>query len=184
MTGVEFLLAAVAVGAASAGVGAIASFQQAQAQASVASQNARLAIAIGERNAKAAMERSALQESMLRRDRVRRISSARAAYGAVGAQLEGTPLEVLANMAGVAEHEALLVRHAGVVEAEESRLQARLGARRSEIEGSFASSAGYGALIGGLGEAGATLLGGFDVIQQRGGLGGGQNEVPYYLQRP
>jgi len=191
MTGAEFLIAAGIMSAATSAVGAVAAKQQADFQGDVArrnaefqqlvaNQNARLAISIGERNAQAALERSALQETMLRRDRLRRIASARAAYGSAGVTLEGTPLEVLANMAGVAEHEALLVRHAGAVEAREASLEAQLAARREHL---FAAGAGYagetaaraaeargtGALIGGFGQAGATLLGTFDEAGFRGG---------------
>lgn len=166
-TGAEILIAATIISAVTTTVGAIQASKQAKKDAQVAEQNARIAIGIGERNAKSALDKAASEEARLREARRRQISAARAAFGSAGVTIEGTPLEVLADMARVAEDDALLIRHQGVVGAEDTRLEAFLTARRNRITAEDARSRAGQELIGGLGRAGSTLLGGFDEAQQR-----------------
>ncbi len=167
MTGIEFLIAATIIGAVGSVVQGIQARQQARFQERVARQNAEIAIAIGERNAKAAIIQAAAEEERFRLIRRRQISAARAAFGSAGVQVEGTPLEVLADQARMAEQDALLVRHQGTVAAENARLGALLDARRSTITAIGARQRGQQALVAGFVNAGSTLLTGFDEVQQR-----------------
>lgn len=166
-TGFEFLIAASILSAVTTTVGAIQASSQAKKQARVAEQNARIAIGVGERNAKAASDRAASEEDRLRSARRRQISAARAAFGSAGVQIEGTPLEVLSDMAREAEADALLIRHQGVAVGENARLDAMFAARRNRIAAEDARARAGQELIGGFGRAGATLLGGLDEAQLR-----------------
>ncbi len=120
--------------------GAFAQRRVANFQAEVARQNAR-----------AEVQASAAEETRLRREQRRRIGATRAAFGAAGVTLAGTPLEVLSEQALIAEEDALLVRFGGQVRAREERAR-----------GALFAAAGQQAFVGGLFEAGATLLGGFE----------------------
>lgn len=166
-TGVEFVIAAAVLSAATTSVAALQARSQAKRQQRVAEQNARIAMSVGERNAKAASDRAASEEDRLRSARRRQISAARAAFGSAGVTIEGTPLEVLADMAGVAEADALLIRHQGVAVGENARLDAVFSARRSRIAAEDAKARAGQELISGFGRAGATLLGGLGETQLR-----------------
>lgn len=120
--------------------GAFASRRAANFQAEVARQNAR-----------AEVQGAAAEEVRLRREQRRRIGATRAAFGAAGVTLAGTPLEVLAEQALVAEEDALLVQFGGRVAAREQRSRASIFAAEGRQE-----------FRGGLFQAGATLLGGFE----------------------
>lgn len=104
--------------------------EQADLQARIARQNAQFELDLAERNAQAAIQQAAAEEVRLRRDRGRRIESTRAAFGAAGVQVQGSPLEVLADEAMEAEEDALLVRFGGEQEAQRVRLAGDILARR------------------------------------------------------
>ena len=192
MTGVEFLVAATIMSAATTAVVGVQSYMQgrfqakmaiapAELKAKVARQNADIALKLGERDAKAALSAAKAREGAVRRDRMRRISAARASFGAMGTQIAGTPLEVLSDAFVTAELDAHLIRHQGAVEAANARLQAQLTARNEELNAVGAIFSGKGSailanlqatssLIAGFGGAGATLLGGFDEVRFRQSL--------------
>lgn len=180
MAGAGLLVAAFAVSAASSMAAGVVGYMQGQFQAKmalrsaelqskVALQNAEIAQQLGERNAGAALDRAASQERLVRRDRMRRIGHARAAFGAMGTQLEGTPMAVLSDAIQTAELDAHLTRHQGTVDAANARLQADLQSRNSQLQSAGALFTGaanaemfrsqaFGSLLGGLGEAAGSSL--------------------------
>lgn len=117
-------------------LGGIASRQQAQFQSAVARSNAI-----------AAQQQAAAEEVRFRRERARRMGATRAAFGAAGVSMEGTPLDILAEQALIAEEDALLIRFGGQQRAREQRLQAQLFEQE-----------GQGALVGGILKGGSTIL--------------------------
>ena len=179
--------------AVTSAVAGYASYQQGQFQADVArtradfaakvhTQNAEIAEQLGERNAKAAIDAAASRERLFRRAKGRQIASARAAFGASGVQLSGTPLEVLSDAITSVSLDAHLIRFGGTVAASDARLQAKLAIRREAIAGESAifggaaqaelfQAQGTAALIGGFGQAGGTLLGGVFELEQEGFFG-------------
>lgn len=132
-------------------------FQQARFQQQAAQQNAVFAAALGERNAQAELQRAEAEEVRFRRDRQRRSAATRAAFGAAGVQVEGTPLEVLADQAAEAEEDALLIRLGGLTAAQRARLRGDVEAREQRLRAAaFRQQAGTSLLAGGL-EAGETI---------------------------
>ena len=114
----------------SAGKQAAQTQEQAALQAAVARQNAAFELQLAERNALAAIQQAEAEEVRLRRDRERRISSTRAAFGASGGQFQGTALDVIADEVMEAEEDALLIRFGGVQAAQQARLAGAILARR------------------------------------------------------
>ncbi len=108
--------------------------EQAALQAAAARQNARFELALGERNAEAAILQAAAEEERLRTDRERRISSTRAQFGASGGQLQGSALDVIADQVMTAEEDALLIRFGGEQAAQQARLTGAILARRELLD--------------------------------------------------
>lgn len=96
-----------------AGVSAYGAIQQGKAANNAAKYNAQVL----ENNAQMARDRAALEEIRARQVGKLSLSKARAAIGASGVTAEGSPLDALSFSAQNAEQDALLVRHAGEVEA-------------------------------------------------------------------
>lgn len=151
--------AAAGIGQALPGVGSILGGQSAgqlltglAVDASVASGviGAVSAIQQSKDIASAQRDRAAIQSEMIRRDRQRRLGTLRAQIGASGAQLSGTPLNVLAEQSGQAEYDRMLALSSG-----EQASHATLSQGRSA-----AINAGMGGLSGAL-RAG-TILSGFE----------------------
>lgn len=110
------------------------------------------AAAMGEYNATVARQEARYAEATSR-DRARRILGAgRAAVGASGVQLEGSPLDVLAQSAAEAEMDALAIRRSGQAQAAAYRYQGR----QAQLAGYF-------------GAAGTALLTGASVWDQLAG---------------
>lgn len=152
MSGLEVLTIA---GAATQGAGG---FLQARAAQKAAQQNVAFAQEVGERNAQAILAQAGAEETRLRRDRARRLGATRAAFGAAGVQVEGTPLDVLADQVATAEEEALLIRHGGVVGAENARIGGAIRARDQRIAAGQAKQQGATSLLGAGFSIGETLL--------------------------
>lgn len=110
-------------------------------------QQGRFAAEVARANAQAARQQAAAEEIRVRRERVRRIGATRAAFGAAGVTLEGSPLDVLAEQALEAEEDALLVRFGG-----------RVRARQFGLEATLAQQAGTAGLFGGLAGGLGTIL--------------------------
>ncbi len=144
--------------------------QQAQFNAAIARENADFELELAEFNAKAAIEQAAVVEERLRRDRGRRISQTRAAFGASGVQVgEGSSAEVIEDEVMEAEEDALLVRFGGEQRAKQARLTGQILARRElqtalgvETSGQLRADAlraqGTASLISGIGNAAGTAL--------------------------
>ena len=169
------LLASGATIAATGAVGAAAGFMQADAaadaarqnaafQANVARQNAEFSRELGERNAQQAMISGADQARRLQRQRDRELARAAATFGASGAQLTGSPLEVLADQAMESALEVNQVRFGAQEEARQQRFAGQIGARnflleglgalnRGETQATFARAQGIGSLLGGIGQS-------------------------------
>ncbi len=81
--------------------------------ASSARDSANYNAALAERNAGIATQQAAADEAQLRRTAAMRQGAARAAYGAAGVTLEGSPLDVLQASASAAEYDALNLRYRG-----------------------------------------------------------------------
>lgn len=137
--------AAPFLAAGAAGVSAIGSIHQGQSQAAAARFNAQ----VSEQNAQIVRQQAAEEESRARREGRRLLGRQRAAIGASGIQVEGSPLDVLADTAAELELDALTVRHRGLLEALGLTQQASLDRARARS----ARTAGF---IG----AGASLLSG------------------------
>jgi hypothetical protein len=105
---------------------------------------------IHERNAAAARAQAQEEAARFRVAATRRKRATLAAQGASGFVASvGSPLEVLGDMATSEELDALTIEHGGDVRSANLRAQARV-----------TRMGATSALIGGLGQAGGTLLGG------------------------
>lgn len=116
-------------------IGAIGSVQQGNAAKSAANYNARVA----ENNATLARQQAAAQEEQHRRLARRQLGQMRAAYGASGVTMEGSPLDILAQSAKDAELDALNIRYGGELKAQGLESEAVLERYRGES----AQRAGY-----------------------------------------
>lgn len=139
MSGAELLMAATAISA-------MGRMQQGQDAKSRAEFDARLS----ERNAAIARDRAARRARDVRRAASARAASARVALAGTGARLEGTPLDVLGQMASDAELSALEGVHDGDVAAARHLTRASANRRRGSAARSQA-----------LFSAGSSLLRGF-----------------------
>lgn len=103
-------------------------------------------------NAKLARERARIDEFRQRNLSYKALSSIRAGYGAAGVvSTEGSALDVLEESAATAELDALLIRHAGEVQArnyEAAAKAAKSRARGAEVGGVLS---GVGKIFGGFG---------------------------------
>ncbi len=103
------VIAGIAI--AGAAIGAIGAIRQGQAAQAAAEFNAKVA----ENNASSAKLQAKEEERRHRIVARKRIGATRAAIGASGISLEGSPLDVLEENAANAELDALTIRHAGEV---------------------------------------------------------------------
>jgi hypothetical protein len=132
MTGVEVLAAAAVASAAVSAAGAISS---GQAQSKMASYNA----AVAERDAQAARQQAAFEESRQRQARDALLGKQRAAFAASGVTPEGSPLLVAAETATQAEIDAEAIRYSGSVAEARANSQAAL----DRMQGAAARTASY-----------------------------------------
>lgn len=139
MSGTELMMAATLVSA-------IGKIQEGQAAKSQSEFEARTR----ERDAAIARDRAARHAREARRTGSARAASARVALGGSGAQLAGTPLDVLGQLAADAELSALTDAHEGEVSAAGHLTRASSSRRRG-------AAARSRALLG----AGSSLLRGF-----------------------
>lgn len=139
-TAVTLADAALVVGLATSAAGAISQGQAARQQAEFDAQQLRVQ---ADRDREIARQ----QAQDLRRDEDRRRAALRANLGGSGVTLEGTPLNVLSDLAAEAEFQALRIEAGGETQASRAESQARL----RQFEGRSAQRAGFT-------RAGATLL--------------------------
>jgi hypothetical protein len=126
-------------------MGAAGSIQQGQAEQEAADYNADVA----RQSAQASLDKADYDET-IHREKVRKLlSSQRAAYGAAGVDMAGSPLLVLEDTAAQGELDAKAIRYGGEVEAKQKLSQAEI----YELTGKNAKTASYY-------KAGASLLSG------------------------
>lgn len=138
-------LAASLAAVAAAGVSAVGAIQSGEAQKKAGAYNAQVA----ENNAAQAQQAAAFNEAQQRTRSARVLGAERAAQGASGVTVEGSPLEVLAQTAQESELDALSIRYGGDVAAARARSEATL----ARFQGGQAVTSSYFS-------AGASLLGG------------------------
>jgi hypothetical protein len=132
----------------------IGTLKQANADARAAEFEAKSAdesARVADRNAAFAIAAAADEEDRSRWESKQILGSIRAAYGASGVTMDGTPGEVLDMNAAIAESNALGIRHQGVMKAFQYREEAK-GYRsiRDELkkQGEYIRSAGNMSAIG------------------------------------
>lgn len=143
-------IAVVAMVAATA-ASAYASYESGRQQKKAADYNASLA----NEQAANAREAARIKEETYRKQTTRHLASMRAAYGARGVSMEGTPLLALMDSAKEAELDALRIRRGG--EMDSNAFEGEAGLYR--MMGKQAYSAG---LMG----AGTSLLGGASSVSR------------------
>ena len=131
--------------AVSSGFRTLGAMNEGRAAQKIANRNA----AVSEQNAVIARQNAKAQEESFRREATRRQGSRRAAAGASGLQLTGSPLAVLEDAAREEELDALEIRYQGTLQTQSYQNQA--GTQR--FEGRAAKSQS-------ISKAGAALLGG------------------------
>ena len=142
-------------------IGAIGAIQQGNAAAASAEYNAKIAernATIVENNRAITVRQSEVDAEEKRRENRRTLSSVRAAYGASGLELAGSPLDVLEDSALELELDASRIEAEGKMRSSEMAAQGiglREDANLSRMSGRAARSAGYinaaGALFGTVG---------------------------------
>lgn len=115
-------------------ISAIGAIRAGQAQAAAANYNAQVA----ERNAFISRDQAAADEQRQRIQARRKLGAMRAAYGASGISLEGSPLDVLEDSAAEAELDALTIRYKGGVGA--MGYEAEAGAQRARAKNATTES--------------------------------------------
>lgn len=118
----------------SAAIGALGAIQEARASSASSEFNAKIA----DNNALIAEQNAAADENKQRRSAGRQAATSRAAIGAAGVTLEGSPLDVLEDQALEAELDALNIRYGGRLQASNFRSQAQLdrsAARSARTQG-------------------------------------------------
>lgn len=138
------------VGSAVSAIGAI---REGNAAADAANYNANAAA----QNALYARQQAAEEEQQVRIMGRKTMGSMRAAYGASGVTMEGSPMDVLAESAAAMERDALNVRRAGERRAQGFEAESSMERRK----------AGYAKTQGYLGAAGSLLSGGGNILLKR-----------------
>ncbi|SOD41313.1 virion core protein, T7 gp14 family [Nitrosovibrio sp. Nv4] len=144
-------LIAVGVVAALAGAGmsAMGAMSQAKAQKDVALYNAQIA----QRNATISRQQASRDAAAHNRNARRQIGAMRAAYGASGIAMEGSPLDVLASSAAEAKLDEMNIKYKGELKAigfqDEATLE-RFSGENAMKQGRMEAAS---AIIGGIGSA-------------------------------
>lgn len=163
MTGVELFALPAAIGGGSVTLGGALSFVGSAFSALGAIQQGNAAKAAGdynaalyERNAQIAQQQAQVDENRQRRLSAMRAGANRAAVGASGISVEGSPLDILESNAAQEELDALMIRWNGANAAASNR-----------ASGALASAQGRAAQRAGYMQAGsAILLGGAKLYDQ------------------
>lgn len=113
---------------------------------------ARYNAEIQRQNAREA-EKKAAHDALNQESQNRRITGAqRAAYGASGITMAGTPLDLMSDTVTQGELDRLSILHGGSVEAANYRAQARLSIMRGKAAASAGKIRAAGTLLGGAGK--------------------------------
>lgn len=134
-------------------VGAIGAISAANAQAQAAEYNA----AVARRNAVSIRQQANTEALDQDAENRRRLGTIRAAYGAAGIDLAGSPLDVIHDTAIAGETDTRRVVYAGelrATEQDDSAVLATMEAKNSRTAGMFSA---VGKLFGGVSSAGLSL---------------------------
>jgi hypothetical protein len=134
-------------------VGGVVSAVGAMQQGKAAQQQAEYNAKVAENNAIMARQQAGAEQSKIARNTRMRIGAQRAAYGASGFTVQGSPLDVLGETAALGKYDELVANYNGEVRARGLQAQAQ----QYRLEGQAARQAGRigaaSALIGGFGRA-------------------------------
>lgn len=151
------------VALASAAVSAVGSIKQGQAQADAANYNA----AIAAQNATIAQQQGVAAVEAQRRDSARAIGRMKALYGASGVQSDsGSPVDVLADSASMAELDALTTQY-------NYRLKALGYENQAELDRSNAKNARTSSYL----NAASQVMNG---MTSYGKMSGGSSSIPFF----
>lgn len=176
------MIASTVASTATAAASGVMAARNASAQADAARMNAEFARELGERNALAAREDAKAEEDRYRDEMRQRIAYMQSRYGARGVALTGTPLEILGKATAEAERNALLIRHAGSVQAQQALLGAQIQSRNDIIAASGYQSQIGQSLLGGFGQAAGSALSGVGGMYSMGWRPGSGNNQGMYAQ--
>jgi hypothetical protein len=172
MTGVSTATAiSIAATVAASAVSAVGAIQQGQAQSQQAKYNAAVARnnqVIAQQNAQDALDRGAAEEQQQRKKTQMLMGQQRASLAAQGADLSsGSALDVVSDIAGTGELDALTIRRNAALEARQYQVQGmnfQADSQLQKMQGRAARTASYF-------NAGSSLLGGlssgFDAYSKR-----------------
>lgn len=146
-------LIAMGVGSAFQAVGA---FRQGEAEAMAGEYNAQVA----EQNSEMSRIQGIEDERRQRIQGAKALGSTRAAYGASGVTLEGSPLDVLEESARNAEMDALTVRHQGEMRTAAYKQEAEMSRIRGATAKANSFWTGASSLLMGAGQVGYYASGG------------------------
>lgn len=149
MTGLEIAAAALTV--ASGVVSAAGAMAQGEAQANAAEYEGLVA----DRNAKIARNQAAVEQEDQRRENLRQLGAVRAAYGASGIEMSGSPLDVLSDTALEQELDVARIGYRGELKAIGEGDKANL----ARAEADNARSAGAIGAVGSVLKTGTSLFG-------------------------
>ena len=148
MTGLEIAAAVLTV--ASGAISAAGAMQQGKAAANAANYEAQLA----DRNAKIARNQAEAEQEDQRRENVRQRGAIRAAYGASGIEMAGSPLDVLSDTALEQELDVARIGYRGELKAIGENDRAEM----ARVSASNAKQAGAIGAISAITKTGASLL--------------------------
>ncbi len=140
------------LGAAAAAAGAYGDYQEAKAQQKSEQQSAQYNEQVATRNAQLARDQAAEEERRYSIDSRMKIGEMRAALGASGTQLTGTPMDLLEQAARISQQDILSIRRQGELQAQSFEMDAAMEHRRYKSAG----RAGF------QGKLAAVLSGGFN----------------------
>lgn len=135
-------------------IGAIGSMQAANAQAAAANTQA----AIAERNKRTVLAQADAEAVDKTRENRRQLATVRAAYGASGIDLAGTPLDVLEDSASELQYDVSKIRYQGELRAigyQDEAMLKRMEAKQAKASGPISA---VGKLFGGFSSAGSSLM--------------------------
>lgn len=155
--------ALLAIGAVTSAIGAGEAASQKSEQAKAQAQAAQYNAQVAQNNAQVALQQSAVQEAEYRAKTTQDLATIKAGYGASGITQSGTPENVLASNASVAELNALNIRYAGQLKAQGFQQEGTLDTFQAANANKMASDAQTNGMFG---MAGA-LLGGAAGIMTR-----------------
>lgn len=140
----------MAAAAAMVGGGIIGAYGQ-MYQGHAAKQAGEFNAQVAEQNAELAIKQAKEEEVKFRSVMKRQLGDMRAAIGASGITLEGSPLEVIEDSAAQAEMDAISIRKAGEMKAHTYRTDAKLQRFQGEmgLQGSYYGAASSLLMAGG-----------------------------------